>query len=181
LFGTAALTGCREHDEPDASESQANRPRLKLSIAPLPLENVEDAFAFRVTIENLDRDDVFLNLGVTRASGKCEHPDAIKLILTDPGGKSKALRFIKSPGHTHPTGTVDPYIVPLRAASGYFLNLNLREYSATDAEENQLRLVRGKYRLRAELVGTVPESSNAKPLNFWKGKVRSQEITFKIL
>jgi hypothetical protein len=76
---------------------------------------------------------------------------------------------------------VDPYIVPLRADSGYFLDLNLREYSAADAVDNQLRLVRGKYRLRAEFVGTVPESSDAKLLNFWKGKVRSQEIAFSIL
>ena len=175
-----ALVACKERPEPVKSEAQGNRPRLKLSIAPIKLENAEDAFAFRVSFENLDRDDYYLNLGVTRANGKCQHPDLIKLILKDPRGKSKELHFIKSPGHSHPTGTIDPFVVPLRAASGYYLNLNLREYSSAEAEDNQLRLARGRFGLRAEFEGTLPESSDMKLLNFWQGKVRSQEIAFEI-
>ena len=152
---------------------------MKLTIAPIPLENVEDVFGFRVTLSNPDRDDFFVNLGESRSNRSCHHPDAITLILTDPRGKSRQLRFTKSPGHFHATGDGSPYVVPLRAASGYYLNLNLRQFTPLD-DADRFVVGPGKYRLRAEFVGTIPRFSDMKLLNFWKGKLRSEEITFWI-
>ncbi len=173
----AAFVGCGDrHDSQPAGPEKAQK-QLKLSIAAIPLAAPEDVFAFRVTLENVDRKDLIVNLGTMRTNGKCQHPDALTLILTDPRGGSRELHFTKSPGHTHPTGNVDPYEVPIPAGSGYFLNLNLKEFAPPDVNQGRLALVPGRYRLRAELTGRNETRSN---LNLWAGTVRSEEIAFRI-
>ncbi len=179
VCAAAIASGCRKQSGSVPKESQVSRSRLKLTLTTIPVESVEDIFAFRVTFENLDRYDSFLNLGDIHAGG-CLHPDAIHLTLTDPRGKTRQLRFIKSPGHTDAAGGVSPYVVPLAAGSGYYRDLSLRQYAPSDAGELRLEPIPGRYRLRAEFVGTVPSSSDPKRSNFWTGKLRSADITFRI-
>ncbi len=177
--GAVLLSGCGRERGSALPESQGTRPRLKLTLAPIPLENVEGIFAFRVTFENRDRSDFFLKLGDIR-SGKCPHPDAIRLILISPRGKARQLSYIKSPGHADPAGGVKPYVVPLAAGSGYYIDMNLRQYAPVDSGESRLEFVPGTYRLRAEFDGTAPSSSDLEQSSFWKGKLRSPEIAFRI-
>ncbi len=176
----AAGLYCGGRSKPASPEPEAINSRVKMSIAAIPVGNPEDIFAVRVTLENFDREDYLLNLGSIHGNGKCQHPDALKLILADPKGRSRKLLFTRSPGHTDPIGRTIPYLVPLRASSSYVLNLNLRQYSPLDADGSGLRLVEGKYRLRAELDGMGPWPSGTEVANLWRGKLRSNEISFRI-
>ncbi len=181
VCSATALENCGSRSAPPGPGRAASpRFRIELSIVPIPLENPEDIFAFRVSLENRDRDDVFVNLGTVYDSGRCQHPDAIKLIMTDPRGRSKELIFAKSPGHSHPNGETTPYLVPLPSGSDYSLNLNLREFSAAKGGDYEFRLVPGRYRLRAEFTGTLPESSGVDARSFWTGSLHSKEMKFII-
>ncbi len=173
------LTGmsCGGHGGPASSAPEVSKSRIKLSITTIPLENPEDIVAIRVSLENSDRDDLMLNLGSVHSDGRCLHPDALKLFLTDGKGRSSELLFIKSPGHSDPAGRASPYLVPLRASSAYVLNLNLRQYAPAASE---LRFVAGKYRLRAEYDGTAPALPEADGASVWRGKLLSNELTFRI-
>jgi hypothetical protein len=166
------------------NEAQEEGADLKMSIR---TSNAESADSLRVDVafENLSDRDTVLNLGMMLANGRVQLPDAVRLILTDSGGRSRELHFSdkRYPGVA---GRVDDYAVPLRAGSTYTLRLSLKDYWCPESEEFALELDPGRYSVRAEFTGNSAQHLNEdteglKFLPFWTGKLRSGVAHFHIL
>ena len=158
---------------------------LRLAIALLGTEAGEPAGTqFNVSIENVGESDVIVNLGFMLANGKVMFPEAVRLLLTDPQGRSRELQYFdrRYPGIA---GRVDDFVVALRAGSAYSLRLSLDRYWAAATKEWDLKLTPGRYQIEALCEGRGARShNNDSPgialLNFWKGTVRSAPLSFDV-
>jgi hypothetical protein len=164
----------------DAQEKGAG---LKMSIRATAPESTE-SLQLHVTFENVSDKDTVLNLGMMLANGKVQLPDAVRLILTEPGGQSRELHFSdkRYPGIA---GRVDDYAVPLRAGSAYTLKLSLKEYWCPKSNEFRLDLKSGRYGVRAEFTGNRAQHVNSDTeglglMHFWTGKLESDVAQFQI-
>jgi hypothetical protein len=128
--------------------------------------------------------DTVLNLGMMLANGKIHLPSEIRLILTDPEGKSRELHFSdrRYPGIA---GRVDDYAVPLRAGSAYSLKMSLGNFWCPRTKEFRFNLKPGQYHVRSEFTGKGAQWTNSdmegiKLMNFWKGTLRSDATVLSI-
>ena len=177
----ATKTNCRNTDSPDGQDKKGGE--LRMSVRVSGLEST-DSLRLHVTFENVSDKDTILNLGIMLANGRVQMPDAVHLVLTDPGGQSRELHFSdkRYPGIV---GRVDDYIVPLRAGSAYTLKLSLKDYWCPKYKEFSLELKRGKYSIRAEFTGAGAQQLNGdteglKFMPFWTGKLKSDVAQFQI-
>ena len=165
-------------------DPQASSVELRMSIIAITPQKVKGIPVFRVTLENVDDKDAMLNLGMMLANGRVLLPDAIRLILIDPDGKSRELHFSdrRYPGIA---GRVDDYAIPLRAGSAYTLRLSLGNFWCPKTKEFRFDLKPGAYRVRSELTGKGARWANRdmegmKLMNFWKGTLRSDVTVFRV-
>lgn len=180
LFATLTV---RADDAPQGPDTDTAPADLKMSIRATDARSA-DSLQFEVRIENVDEQDTVLNLGAMLANGKALLPDAIRLTLIDPGGRSRELHFSdrRFPGIA---GRVDDYVVPLRAGSAYTLMLRLSDYWCPETKEFEFELRRKPYRVRAELIGKRAQHVNSdtqwlKSTRFWIGKLQSDVVRFQV-
>jgi hypothetical protein len=166
------------------SHDKAAHTELKMSITAVPAEKARGASLFLVTLQNTGDQDVLLNLGMMLANGKVHMPDAIRLVLREPNGRSRELHFSdrRYPGVA---GRIDDYAVPLRAGSAYTVELNLDDYWCSQTKEFRLKLTPQEYRVHAELTAKGAQHFNSDTegmelMNFWKGELRSNTVEFQI-
>jgi len=183
----------KQHDKEQAflnkmikgtADPQANSVELRMSIIAITPQKAKGIPVFRVTIKNVGDKDAMLNLGIMLANGRVLLPDAIRLILIEPDGKSRELHFAdrRYPGIA---GRVDDYAVPLRAGSAYTLRLSLGDFWCPKTNEFRLDLKPGAYRVCSELAGTGalcanPDMEGMKLMNFWKGALQSDVTVFRV-
>ncbi len=127
VVGTVFLLTAGEAQTSIRPDPQTSNAELRMSIIAITPQEAKGIPVFRVTVENVGDKDVVLNLGMMLANGRVLLPDAIRLILVDPDGKSRELHFAdrRYPGIT---GRVDDYAVPLRAGSANTLRLSLGNF-----------------------------------------------------
>ena len=170
VFAAALTAGKSMAAFPDEEQSDY---QLKLSIAAIPPEKPEDSCSFRVTFENGGNKDAMLNLGIMLGNGRVQLPDAIKLILTNPNGKSREVS-VKLPGMI--TGRMDDYVVSLRAGSIYSLKLGLDHLSSPENwEYNKLTLVSGSYSIHTGAKALNLDTPGVGTMSFWLGTLKSDE------
>ncbi len=157
--------------------------QLKVSIRVTTPESAH-SLRLHVTFENLSNEDTVLNLGMMLANGRAQLPDAVRLVLTDSGGRPRELHFSdkRYPGIA---GRVDDYAVPLRTGSAYTLQLSLEDYWCPESKDFALDLKPGRYSVRVEFTGKSAQHLNGdveglKFLPFWTGKLRSEAVGFRI-
>ena len=133
-----------------------------------------------IGLRNTGEADFVLNVGTMLANGKIMWPDAIRLMLTDPSGRSRELRFAsRTPGIA---GRVDDYIVALRAGSSYTVRVSLEDY--TRGVESTA-LADGRYVIAAQFLGRRANGVNLDMqgvalLNFWTGTAHSNMAEFVV-
>lgn len=158
---------------------------LRMAIS-LVTERTEPAETpkFHIVIENIGDSDVVINLGSMLSNGKVMFPDAVRMVLTDSQGATRELQYFdrRYPGVA---GRVDDFIVSLRAGSLYAIRVSLDQYWSSATKEFGLKLPRGRYRIEARFEGQGARFLNLDTpgialLNFWKGTVRSNSLTFEI-
>lgn len=183
----------KQHDKEQAflnkmikgtADPQANNVELRMSIIAITPQKEKGIPVFRVTLKNVGDKDAMLNLGMMLANGRVLLPDAIRLILIDPDGKSRELHFADR-RYPAVAGRVDDYAVPLRAGSAYTLRLSLGDFWCPKTNEFRLDLKSGAYRVRSELAGTGALCVNSdmegmKLMNFWKGTLQSDLTVFRV-
>ncbi len=167
---------------PQASGQSAHGLRLGISVSPGNLSRA--AAEFSLALENTGDADFVLNLGSMLANGKVMFPEAIRLILTDPGGNTRELAFFdrRYPGVA---GRVDPFVVPLRAGSTYVLRTSLNQCFIPATSNFDVKLASGRNRIAARFEGQQARSANPDMqgvalLNFWKGTVDSNVVEFDV-
>lgn len=165
---------------PQAWGQSAHGLRLGISVSPSNLSRT--AAEFSLALENTGDADFVLNLGSMLANGKVMFPDAIRLILSDPGGNTRELAFFD---RRYPVvaGRVDPFVVPLRAGSTYVLRTSLNQYFIPATNNFDVMLASGRNRIAARFEGQQARSANPDMqgvalLNIWKGTVESNVVEF---
>jgi hypothetical protein len=118
------------------------------------------------------------------ANGKVMLPDAVHVMLTRPSGASCELDYV-DPRYPGVAGRVDDFIVAQPAGAEYRLRLTGDRLWCASTGEFQARLPTGEYRVTARFAGQGATTDNldmkgAALLNFWKGTVRSGEVSFEI-
>jgi hypothetical protein len=134
---------------------------------------------FDVALENVGGSDFVVNLGTMLANGRVMWPDAIRLMLTDPAGRSRELRF-SSGRAAGIAGRIDDYIVALRAGSTYTVRVSLEDYMPDGP-----RVATGRYKVAAQFAGRRPNGVNPDMqgvalLNFWSGTAHSNVADFEV-
>ena len=167
--------------------TESGRPNAGLRLAISPVATAADRPAgiqFDVSIENVGESDVVVNLGFMLANGKVMFPEAVRLLLTDAQGATRELRYFdrRYPGIA---GRVDDFIVALRSGSAYSIRLSLDRYGSATAKEWDLKLIPGRYRIQALFDGQGAMFPNLDTqgialLNFWKGTLRSNPLSFEV-
>ena len=93
---------------------------------------------FRVTIENDGDRDLIVHLGLMFGNGQVMLPTSLDLILTDPAGRARELRYFSPPqrySRMNP-GKLDDYILALRSGSTYGFSLHLDEVPGVRQRRN---------------------------------------------
>ena len=139
---------------------------------------------FRVTIENDGDRDLIVNLGYMFGNGQVMLPTSLDLILTDPSGRARELRYFSQPERSprmNP-GKLDDYILALRSGSTYGFSLHLDEYWCPATKEFPLRLLKGQHRIQARLNAGVARMSKGDLalLRFWRDTVQSTRVSFGV-
>lgn len=153
---------------------------LQLRITPISSGSTLPAHVqFEVALQNTGDSDFVLNLGTMLANGKVMWPDAIRLMLTDPAGQSRELRF--SSRNAGIAGRIDDYIVALRAGSVYTVRVSLEDYT----RNIDTKLTEGRYKIAAQFVGRRATGVNLDMqgvalLNLWTGVVHSNVAEFEV-
>jgi len=158
---------------------------LRIGIATVNDRTIPSADTqFDVALENNGAADFVLNLGYMLANGKVMFPSAIRLVLTDPSGKTRELEYFdrKYPGIA---GRVDDFTVGLRVGSVHAIRATMDHYWSPATNEYGVKLTNGRYRIVARFQGEGPRSHNLDMpgvalLNFWKGTVESNPLEFVI-
>jgi hypothetical protein len=139
---------------------------------------------FSIGIENVGSDDVVLNLGCMLANGKVMFPEAVRLLLSDAQGNTRELLYSdkRYPGIA---GRVDDFIVSLRAGSVYTIRVSMDQYWSPSTKEWDLTLAPGQYRIEARFEGQGAQFPSldirgVALLNFWKGTLRSNVLSFEV-
>ena len=130
-----------------------------------------------VILENVGDSDLNVQLGFSLANGKSHHPAALRLLARSKGHKTRTLTYAALPGVA---GRVDPFIVPLPAASSYTLRCTFEKYADSETGE-RIDLTAKDYRIAAELLGEAVTNTNHDVQGLtlmpcWQGKVRSSEV-----
>lgn len=109
-------------------------------------------------------------------------PDAVRIVLTNPDGASRELKFFdrRYPGIA---GRVDDFIIALRGGATYVLPVTLDQYWNADTGEYGVKLNPGRHRISARFEGRGAAYPNldtpgVKLLNFWTGSVESAVLPF---
>jgi hypothetical protein len=142
------------------------------------------AFSVDVSFKNTGPDDVVLNLGHMLANGKVMFPDAVRLGLTDPSGRTCELHYFD---RRYPVirGRVDDFIVALPAEAVYTLRLTSDRLWCAAAREPRTTLPPGRHRVVARFEGTGARTTNLDMkgiglLAFWKSTIESGQAAFEI-
>jgi hypothetical protein len=117
-------------------------------------------------------------------NGQVMLPTSLDLILTDPPGRARELRYFSQPERSprmNP-GKLDDYILALRSGSTYGFSLHLYEYWCPATKEFPLRLLKGQHRIQARLNAGVARMSKGDLalLRFWGGTVQSTRVSFGV-
>jgi hypothetical protein len=152
---------------------------LQMSIS-LSASHTRDNPALQVAFRNVGQKDTTLNLGIMLANGRVQIPTNIRLDLTDATGKRRELH-VPTPNIA---GRVDDYVVPLRSGSIYTLELPFAQLWSPNIKESRMSLSPGKYQVVAYFEGSGAKTNNSdvpgiKLMNFWKGQLRSNVLTFE--
>ena len=120
---------------------------LRMAIAPIePTPGFRAPTAqFRVTIENDGDRDLIVNLGYMFGNGQVMLPTSLDLILTDPSGRVRHLRYFSPPPRSprmNP-GKLDDYVLALRSGSTYGFSLHLDEDLVSDNEGISTKTLKG--------------------------------------
>ena len=159
---------------------------LRMAIAPIepaPGSRAPSA-QFRVTIENDGDRDLVVNLGYMFGNGQVMLPTSLDLILTDPAGRARELRYFSPPTGSprmNP-GKLDDYILALRSGATYGFSLHLDEYWCPTTKELPLKLSKGQHRIQARLNAGAARVSTGDLalLRFWRGTVQSTPVSFGV-
>ena len=140
-----------------------------------PLERA----GFDISLQNVGTKDFVLNLGIMLGNGRVMFPQAIRIVLTSPDGRSRELE-IPQP---RIAGRADDFIVALRVGSTYVLPITLDQYWSAETGESGVKLKPGRHRISARFEGrgaVIPnvDMQGVKLLNFWQGSVNSGELQF---
>ena len=111
-------------------------------------------------------------------------PTSLDLILTDPAGRARELRYFSPPqrySRMNP-GKLDDYILALRSGSTYGFSLHLDEYWCPTTKEFSLRLSTGQHQIQARLNAGAARMSTGDLalLRFWRGTVQSTPVSFGV-
>jgi hypothetical protein len=139
---------------------------------------------FEVALQNAGDSDFVLNLGTMLANGKVMWPDAIRLMLIDPAGQGRELRF-SSRKYAGVAGRIDDFTVALRGGSVYTLRISLADYWSPSTRDFDLKLANGRYKVAAQFEGRRATGVNLDMqgvalMNFWTGKVQSNVAEFEV-
>jgi len=126
---------------------------LRIGISQVKPYQQNDKTWFNVALQNVGKKDLVLNLGIMLANGKEQYSTAVKLIFTDPNGKSYEFHN-KIGRHPGIAGRIDPFVVPLAVGCTYVL--------------------RGK---AAGFINLDMEGISLMP--YWTGTIKSKELLFK--
>ena len=178
LFSILLLPISSKAQSPDNLQRGATVNGLQMSISTVASSktNVPE---FQVALRNVGEKDTTINLGIMLANGKKQEPDKIDFILTDANGKTHKFDF----GSVMiVAGRVDDFIVPLRAGSIYTLRFSSEHFYSSGANESVSQLLSGKYKITAEFEGSGANHTNldtpgVKLMNFWLGKLQSNDLT----
>lgn len=144
--------------------------------------NDSDKPQFCVALQNIGEKDLALNLGMMLANGKEQYTTAVKLIFTDPNGKS--YEFHNNIGrHAGIAGRLDPFVVPLAVGCSYVLSVNFDNHWFIPIGTS---LPKGQYQITAVFEGKTVEHTNLDikgiPLMpYWIGTIKSKAIQFNNL
>lgn len=155
---------------------------LRLGISSQSAAAPSERAGFVVSLQNVGANDFVLNLGMMLANGRVMFPDAIGVVLTNPDGRSRELKFFdrRYPGIA---GRVDDFIVALRGGATYVLPITLDQYWSESTGEFGVKLKPGRHRIAVRFDGRGAAHVNldtpgVKLLNFWHGTVNSGVLEF---
>ncbi len=158
--------------------------RMAISSVSPATERIEEP-QFCVGIENVGDSDVVVNLGSMLSNGKVMFPEAVRLLLTDLRDATRELQYFdrRYPGIA---GRVDDFIVALRAGSVYTIRVSVDRYWSPTTKEWGIKLASGRYRIEARFEGHGARYLNLDTpgialLNFWKGTLQSNSLSFEVL
>jgi hypothetical protein len=138
---------------------------------------------FRVTLENTGISDFVVNLGILVANGKFTRPDAVRLLLTGPGGSTRELHFTDR-RYGVIAGRVDAFTVTLPAGVSYSFSTSLEQYWSPATREFALKLTPGRYSVAARFEGREGWGNLDTPwvalLHFWRGTAQSGTAEFEV-
>ena len=153
---------------------------LRIGISPVKpyQQNNNDKTRFNVTLQNVGKKDLVLNLGMMLANGKEQYATAVKLIFADPNGKSYEFRnnIGRHPGIA---GRVDPFLVPLARGCTYALRVDFDNYWFVPVG---ISLPKGKYHAAAIFEGKALDFKDTNLYTrdtYWAGVIKSKEVLFK--
>jgi hypothetical protein len=169
---------------PGQAWGQANA-GLRIGIAAVNRDNAPSMdVQFDVALENTGAEDFVLNLGHMLANGKVIFPSSIRLILTDPSGRTSELQYFdrRYPGVA---GRVDDFTVALRVGSVHTIRATMDHYWSPSTKEFGVKLTDGRYRIVARFEGEGARTDNSDMpgvalMNFWKGIVQSNPLEFVV-
>lgn len=167
-------------DEPANYEWGEKLNGLRIGISQVKPYQQNDKAWFNVALQNVGKKDLMLNLGTMLANGKEQYSTAVKLIFTDPNGKS--YEFHNNIGR-HPgiAGRVDPFVVPLAVGCTYALKVDFDNYWFVPVGAS---LPKGQYRITAIFDGKTADYINLDMegialMPYWTGTIKSKELPFE--
>ena len=153
---------------------------LRIGISPVKpyQQNDNNKIRFNVTLQNVGKKDLVLNLGIMLANGKEQYSTEVKLIFTDLNGKSYEFHnnLDRRPGIA---GRVDPFLVPLADGCTYALRADFDNYWFVPVGTS---LPKGQYHVAAVFEGKalVFKDTNLYTRDtYWAGVIKSKEVLFK--
>jgi len=157
--------------------------RIGISQVKRPEQNNYDKPRFHVTLQNAGKKDLVLNLGMMLANGKEQYSTAVKLIFTDPNGKTYEFRnnIGRHPGIA---GRVDPFLVPLAFGCTYVLRVDFDNYWSISSTGVPVSLPKGQYLVAAIFDGKAINFKDTGLYTrdlYWTGVIKSKEVLFKNL
>ena len=155
---------------------------LQLTIAPSTARSAQAPHIdFDIALRNTGDSELELNLGTI--VGRVVQPDAIRLILTEPGGEIHELQYFSRAAGV--AGRIDDYIVALRAGSVYTVRISLADYCRSATGDTNAKLPNGHYKIAAQLAGRLATHHNfdTRPAvlrNLWSGVAYSNIAEFDL-
>jgi hypothetical protein len=162
---------------------------LRISLARVESGDTKPTIpTFVITLENQSDRDFVLVLGAV--VGKKLYPNAISLLLTDPGGQVFTLRYR---GPLRVGGRVDPYIVGLPSRATYVLRVSLAQFTSPYTGEGRTappaegdldpKLPPGSYTIQATVkapAGNPSDPYGNRLMDLWAGTASSDVLRISI-